>query len=221
MRRRLPLLGACKQVCQRSFRYTSEVDLLVGSTRRRRSNRPPGPGAQAARAATGRSARTCLGKPTMIRGTEVVSRRPFVSSGLEGLAPGRAIVAGCRCCPSTWTSWTASPNDVWALAVQNLNETLGIAAAADCYVGVRIGTMSPRSSQQGVASDHTGGLPAACTTNRTIMQTGATACHNLIGPFQRLCYLVHGAALTRAALGKLASCTARTAATDTPTRRRL
>jgi hypothetical protein len=50
------------------------------------------------------------------------------------------------------------------------------------------------------------------------MQTDRTASHSLIGLFQRLCYVVHAAALTRTALGKLASCTAMTAAADTSIR---
>jgi hypothetical protein len=37
---------------------------------------------------------------------------------------------------------------------------------------------------------------AACRTNRTIMRTDPTARHSLIGPFQRVCYLVHVGART-------------------------
>jgi hypothetical protein len=41
-----------------------------------------------------------------------------------------------------------------------------------------------------------GGHAAACRTNRTIMQTGQTAGHSPIGPFQRTCYVVSASATT-------------------------
>jgi len=143
MRQRLPLLGACKQVCQGSFGYTSEVGLLVGSTRRRRSNRPPGPGAQAARAATGRSARTCVGKPTMIRGTEVVSRPPIRVERVGRIGTGKGY--------SCWLSMLPVHLDLMDGQSQRwsgrwrakLERDAGHRSGSRLLCRVRIGTMSP------------------------------------------------------------------------------
>jgi hypothetical protein len=82
-------------------------------------------------------------------------------------------------------------------------------------VSVRIGAvLSGHHSRRSTAARRLARLLSAGRTGRSCRST-PTACYSPIGLFQRLCYIVHGAALTRAALGKFASCTAMTTATET------
>jgi hypothetical protein len=74
---------------------------------------------------------------------------------------------------------------------------------------------------QGAGGSHdAAGFPAERRINKTIMQSGPTICHRLIGSFRRLCYVVHGAALTGLRLVSLRACTTLPAARDTSIRRR-